>query len=238
MTESRLKLPFDELRTLYMRHLLLQELGLIKEVSLYALSLEFVQRREKTLSLVDNHRNYTELNKCWLELSELESRHVAATVAYQYAICASALLTTTRRQKCNLYENAYQLLIQSGSTPNQRYYLAMLFKKTYWQRHNPAKAMRLLESAASTGHEKALIHLGDYYTRNAKESYDTDSYYRKAIAYYTQAIGLASTEAMVKLALVLENFPSLQEQSSLRFLDLYRRAALKGNEYALLQCEK
>lgn len=229
MTESRLKLPIDELRTLYTRHLLLQ--GLVnKDVSLYVLSLGYKHTREKTVYLAANNRNHTETETCWQSLCQLESRYVDGVVAYHYAMFACCMSSVRREYKRFLYENAYQLLV-SRDTPTELYYVARLLKETDWNRYNVRKAIRLLERAAGSGSIDALLHLGGFYKARG-----TLVDFIKALNYYRDAIDLNSTKAMLDLAQLLECVLPLRKHCSLSFLDLYKQAALKGDAYAIIKC--
>lgn len=55
---SLLKLPFEELKERYTRHLLLQEMGLLRELSLYALELDFLHRKNNAFTLYEEVIEY------------------------------------------------------------------------------------------------------------------------------------------------------------------------------------
>ncbi len=248
MTESKLKLPFDELRTLYMHHLLLQEMGLLKEVSLYALLLEFTQRRARILAVLADPPNPRVAICCYARLCKFEDRYVNSLVAYYWAeqsFYSDEILTEEQNQE--LYENAYQLL-RSERTAEKMCYLGLLYKELGWQRASLRDAKYFLHEAASLGSTKALLELA----KDARR----DETYELAICYYARGVSLDCLEATMQLAALLENVPFLREQTamqlvpllrdisvlteyhSLSFTDLYKRAALRGNAQAIKKCKE
>ncbi len=165
MTESKLKLPFDELRTLYMRHLLLQEMGLLKEVSLYALLLEFTQRREKTIGFATTFTTKTQMMACYQTLCSIEDRYTNGIVAYQWASLSACVPTVAPMEKQQRYNHAYSLL-KDAKTQRELYAAGLLCRESCWHLYSSTESMYFLELAGAAGSTEALVCFGWLYDQS------------------------------------------------------------------------
>lgn len=227
-----LKLPVSEIKELCLYHLLLKEL-VPCEVSLYALELEFLERKESAFlfyelnvayepGMFTQSQNYDKRNrrnrlytKAFDLLHSLEDRCVNPIVAYR--------LYNSRTDKSQWLRHIVVTLLQSRSeeslSSEEAYYLALLSRhcKTAW---------RLYELAASKGSTKAMRYIAIHYERTHNM--------KQAIFYYEQAIARGCPCAMYELTTTLTFF----DQRGPRYVELLKQAALLGHQDAIERCRR
>lgn len=227
--DSLLKLPFKELQTLYMRHLLLEQL-VPKEVSLYSLSLAFRHSKNHAFAMSCRKPTYTKLDsKAYHLFNQLEDRHVNGLVAYQLVLFGSGFSAEQRDiHKQDAYDSLLRELNGGSITGEELYILSKLCFNTRLATYS--KGVTYLEMASLNGYRNAHVELGFRY----EVGEDTKRHFPTAVMYYTRGVAAGCLEATIKLATLLEDNPGLE--CDLSFIDLYKKAALASDAYAIFRC--
>lgn len=230
---SKLKIPFSELKELYTRHLLLKEVILV-ELSLYILSLSFLSKKEKAFILYEEEKEnaFTLLNK-------LEDRFINGVVSYRLGYChanCSSMGVKNLTTSHQFYFNAYQIFKnQKGENPSplELFYLGAIYKdgKGGAPRSNE-EALRYYGLSASHGFGKALVNLGCAY----RDGDGVEKSYEKAVMYFEKAAAQNFPAGMCHLAYMMEFGYGTARELYLSN-ELYKNAAKHGDQYSFERCK-
>lgn len=216
---SSLNLPFEELKERYTRHLLLQEMGLLRELSLYALALDFLHRKEKAFTFYEEAFEYeadmkgvtviTPVTQVYSLLVDLEDRYINGVVAHR--------LSKTFSHSAHVWANVAWTILKNKPmetlTAQELYYMADM-------KH--FQTIKYYELAIAKGYTKASLGLARFY-RSIGSPIHATKHYEEAVAQHCPC-------AMYELVLVLRPF---RDQKS-RCIELLKKSASLGHRGALI----
>lgn len=222
MEQSKLRLPALELKLLYTRHLLLETV-LLKELSLYILSISLVERKQKAFIFYE--QNADKSSECLLLLESLEDRFVNGIVSYRIGFCL---------QNYDFYRNAYNIFKDKlNLSPIELFYLAAIYKDGKGGiNKNIQEALRLYKLSADSGYFKAMINLGCAY----RDGDGVDKNNEIAVTYFEKAVSINSREGKCHLAYMLEFGHGINKNID-RSNELYIDAAKDGDKYSIERCK-
>ena len=182
-----LKLPSVELQILYTKHIILKEL-LIKDVSLYILSVSFLYRKQLAFDFYD----LDETDKALPLLESLEDRFINGVVSYRIGYCSD---------NHDFYSNAYHLFKNKDLSPEELYYMGVLHQYGRGTTKNNGKA---IEYYKLSNYPKAYVNLGCAY-RDSKLGFTRD--YVTAVMYFEKALNHPDGQChLIKMISVVKNF--------------------------------
>lgn len=224
---SKLKLPLEELKILYTRHLLLKEL-FPQELSLLILSLCFIYRKQNAFDIYLKYSyDQKECEKNVLPLLQsLEDRFINGIVSYKIGYCGAD----------KFYYNAYNIFIkQPVLCPQELFYMGAIYE--YGKGgviKNYQEAFKFYKLSSDEGYIKADINIGCFY-RDGSLGITKD--YATAITYFEKAAKLGSPGGKCHLAYMLQ-FGLGIDKNFLLSKELYISSAKDGNIYAIETCKR
>ncbi len=211
-----LKLPLEELKILYTKHLILKEF-LINDVSLYILSLCFLYRKQIAFDLYNNKDH----KKALPLLESLEDRYINGIVAYRIGYC--------HENHNYYYYYAYNILKNKKDLSSKElYYMGCMYKDGKGTEKNSEKAIACYKLS---NHSKAFVQLGCAYRDGILNVIINNE---TAVMYFEKALN--SSNGQCHLAYMLEHGYGILLNNN-RSKELYISAAKGGNIYAIERCK-
>jgi tetratricopeptide (TPR) repeat protein len=216
---SLLKLPFEEVKERYTRHLLLQEVGLLTELSLRALELDFLHRKEKAFALYEEVFEYEAdmknvtviipITQVYSLLIGLEDRYINGVVAHR--------LSKTFSHHSYVWRDVAWTILKNkpveALTGQELYYMADM--KSF-------QRIKYYELAIAKGYTKASLELARFYHSIGNREH--------AIKHYEEAVTQHCPCAMYELALMWRKCPDHRS----RYIELLKESASLGHRGALV----
>jgi len=230
---SKLKIPFVEVKELYTRHLLLKEVILV-ELSLHILSLSFLNKREKAYALYEEEKD-----NAFNLLNSLEDRFINGVISYRLGFChahCSSMGVKNMTASKEFYLNAYQLFKNQKEetlSPLELFYMGAIAKDGKGGTpRSSEEALRYYKLSASQGFGKALVNLGCAY----RDGDGVTKSYEMAVEYFEKAAAQNFPQGMCHLAYMME-FGYGTAKELYRSNQLYQDAAKSRDQYSIERCK-
>lgn len=210
-----LKLPLPELKTLYNKHLILKEL-LIKDVSLYILSVCFLYRKQVAFEIYKNQNCKNALSL----LLSLEDRFINGVVSYRIGYCSD---------NHDFFTNAYNIFNNKKDlSPEELFYMGYMYQYGRGTIKNYEKTIAFYKLSNS---QNAYFNLGCIYRDGRLGVIQNDE---TAVMYFEKALNCPSGK--YHLAYMLEFGLGIARNNN-RCKELYMSAAKDNYQYAINKCK-
>lgn len=220
---SNLKLTFDELKPLYTRLLIINEL-VVSDVARYIISLDFLVREQEALAEYDYDDRHISR-----KLKLLESRHIDAVIAYKIGYSCYKILAMAEGEKWFISAMA---IIKSRQRPSgiELHYEGCMHREGYATIKDYEKAYSAYKLAAEKGYTKSYVNLAHMH----RDGVGRPVNYKKAFDLFSLASFRA--EGMTNLAYMHE-FGYGTAIDKTKSNELYIKAANLGEPYSINRCK-